>query len=144
MNLNKTTKYALQVFSLIALDDNKLYTAIELSEKLKIPYRYLRKLMQEFQKNGLLKSVQGKEGGYLLTKPINEISLYEIIMLTDANQMDTHCFFGFEDCALVNKCSMHNKWGDLRAVWMQTLQGTTLEDIKNNNIDSDFLKNNLI
>lgn len=144
MNFNKTTKYALQIFSLIALDEHKLYTAIELSEQLQIPYRYLRKLMQEFQKNGLLKSVQGKEGGYLLTKSLTDISLYEIVMLTDANQIDTHCFFGFKDCALVDKCSMHNKWGELRDVWLQTMKGTTLEDIKNNNINSNFLINNLI
>lgn len=140
MNLNKTTKYALQIFSLMALNENKMYTAVELSEHLKIPYRYLRKLMQEFHKSDFLKSTQGKTGGYILSKPINEITLYNIVISTEENYFDTHCFFGFEECALVNKCSMHNRWGDLREEWMKTLKNTTLEDIKNQNFNSDFLK----
>lgn len=141
MNLNKTTKYALQVFSLMALDGEKMYTAVELSEKLKIPYRYLRKMLQEFHKNRFLRSIQGKTGGYVLAKSIQKITLYDIVILTDENHFDTHCFFGFEDCALAHKCSMHNRWGDLRDEWMKTLKNTTLEDIKDQNYDSDFLKN---
>lgn len=142
MNFNKTTKYALQIFSLMALNEEKTYTAAELSEQLKIPYRYLRKLLQEFHKNNFLKSIQGKEGGYLLAKPAKEITLYDVVLLTDENHFDTHCFFGFKECALVHKCSMHSQWGNLRAEWTKTLKNTTLEDIKNQNNDNiNFLKN---
>ncbi|VBB46034.1 conserved hypothetical protein [uncultured Paludibacter sp.] len=144
MNLNKTTKYALQIFSLMALNENKMHTAIELSEQLKIPYRYLRKLLTEFNNKGFLKSTKGKTGGFSLSKKNHEISLYDIVYLTDETHFSTSCFFGFKECPLINVCSMHDKWTSVREMWLEILKETTLEDIKNQNINEIFLKNKLL
>lgn len=140
MNFSKTTEYALRILSFMSVDDNALYTANELFEKLQIPFRYLRKLMQLLAKKGLLVSVQGKAGGYQLSKPLNEISLMDIIEATTDKALENNCFFGFQACPLNNRCSMHDKWGEVRDNLTHLLKTTTLQNIKeeNNTIHLSF------
>lgn len=133
MNFSKTTEYALRILSYISLDENKLYSTIELSEKLDIPYRYLRKLMNILSKQGLLNSIQGKQGGYKIAKSLSDITLFEIVNATEDFSKENQCFFGFQECPLQNRCSMHNKWGEVRDQTFSILKNTTLLDIKNDN-----------
>lgn len=134
MNLNKTTEYAMRIMSYMSLKENDLYSSAELSEKLNIPYRYLRKQMNFLVKKGLLKSTQGKFGGYQIAKPLTEISLHDIVEATEETQPENKCFFGFQDCPLSNPCSMHNSWGEIRNNTIKLLKSTTLQEIKTENV----------
>ena len=133
MNFSKTTEYALRILSYISLDEYKLYSATELSEKLDIPYRYLRKLMNILSKQGLLNSIQGKQGGYKIAKNLSDITLFEIVNATEDYSKENQCFFGFQECPLQNRCSMHNKLGEVRDQTKKKKKNTSLLDIKNDN-----------
>jgi Rrf2 family protein len=133
MNFSKTTEYALRILSYMSLDETKLYSANELFEKLQIPFRYLRKQMNFLLKQGFLVSIQGKQGGYQIARPLNEISLMDIVEATDDNKMENMCFFGFHECPLTKHCAMHDKWGDVRDQTLNILKTTTLLDLKQEN-----------
>jgi Rrf2 family protein len=133
MKLSNTTEYALRILSFMAMDEKLLYTANDLFDKLQIPYRYLRKQLNFLLKQGLLVSVQGKTGGYQIAKSLNEISLMDIIEATDDTKFENMCFFGFSECPLTQKCSMHERWGEVRNSTLSLLKTTTLNDIKNEN-----------
>lgn len=133
MNFSKTTEYALRILSYMSLDENKLYSANDLFEKLQIPFRYLRKQLNFLSKQGLLLSIQGKQGGYQIAKPLNEISLMDIVEATEDTKNENLCFFGFQECPLSNRCSMHNQWGEVRDKTFQILKTTTLLDLKQEN-----------
>lgn len=141
MNLSKTSEYALRIMSFMAGDEEKLYTTNELFKNLKIPFRYLRKLMISLSKSDLLISLQGKNGGYKIAKRPEDISLLDIIMTTGENPIGKTCFFGFEECAFVEKCAMHEKWAIVRENIEQALSKTTLAEIKETG-SSNFIKNN--
>ena len=68
MKFSKTTEYALRIFGLIGVNESKVYTAKEIYENLHIPLRYLRKLLTSLSKSGLMNSIQGKSGGYRISK----------------------------------------------------------------------------
>lgn len=133
MNFSKTTEYALRILSYMSLDENRLYTANDLFEKLQIPFRYLRKQMNFLKKQGLLVSIQGKQGGYLIAKPLNEISLMDIVEATDELKNENLCFFGFQECPLTNRCAMHEKWVEVRNKSLEILKTTSLLDLKQEN-----------
>lgn len=133
MKLSNTTEYALRILSFMAMDEKLLYTANELFDKLQIPYRYLRKQLNFLLKQGLLVSVQGKTGGYQIAKSLNEITLMDIIEATDDTKIENMCFFGFNECPLTQKCSMHERWGEVRNATTTLLKTTTLNDIKSEN-----------
>jgi len=141
MNFSKTTEYALRIMSFMAMDEKKLYSANYIYKNLKIPFRYLRKLMTTLSKSGLLISVQGKSGGYRISKDLSKISLFDIVNATGDNPINNECFFGFHDCAFVKKCAMHDKWAAVRENINQVLTTTTLAEVKKTGPHS-FISNN--
>ncbi len=130
MNFRKTTEYAFRIMSFMATDEHKTYRVDDIYEALKIPYRFLRKQMTLMVKNKLIKSIQGKNGGYKLNKDIHEISLSEIVTAMEDPVFNSECFFGYETCLLTNHCLMHDKWAKLRNSITEILETTTLFDIK--------------
>jgi Rrf2 family protein len=130
MDLSKTAEYALRIMSYMATDESKLYSANELYDKLKIPFRYLRKQLTILSKSELMESVQGKDGGYRISKNINEISLLEIVNAAGEVVATNTCFFGFGSCALTTKCAMHDKWFEIQENINKVLKTTYLSEIK--------------
>ncbi len=130
MNFSKTTEYALRILSFMSNDETKLYTANEIFDELKIPFRYLRKQLTILSKSGLMISEQGIRGGYRLTKSPDQIFLSEIVLATGENVLENQCFFGFKQCALEHKCAMHDRWLEVNQKISEVLSSTTLAALK--------------
>jgi len=132
MNFSKTTEYALRILSHMAKDEKKLYTTKEIFEDLTIPFRYLRKQMTILTKSGLIESIQGKYGGYKISRNLNQITLLDIVNATGEMDKENECFFGYTDCAAIKKCAMHDKWNVIKQNIKEVLASTTLTEIKEN------------
>ena len=130
MEFTKTTEYALRILSFMAMDETKLYSAKDLYENLQIPFRYLRKMLTTLSKSGLMTSVQGKSGGYRIAKKLSDIYLLDIIRAVGDDHINNTCFFGFENCAFMKKCAMHDKWTLVRENINHILTTTNLAEIK--------------
>ena len=133
MNFNKTTEYSLRILAYMSLNETVLFTAKELSDKLKIPHSYLRTQLQLLSKQSILDSIQGKQGGFRIANSLEQVSLLDIVNLTEDYSRENKCFFGFRDCPLENRCSMHDKWGDVRDKTFEILKNTSLLDLKYDN-----------
>lgn len=57
---------------------------IHISEKLDISKIYLEQVFALLKRGGLVSSIKGSQGGYQLTKPVMDISVYEIMKATEA------------------------------------------------------------
>ncbi len=141
MNFNKTTEYVLRILSFMAMDENRLYRADDIFENLKIPFRYLRKQLTILSKRGLLVSVQGKRGGYKISKNLRNISLFDILQTSGDNLTSNECFFGFKNCTFEQKCAMHDKWNIIHNSLNQVLKSTSLAEITETGIHSFNTKN---
>lgn len=143
MNFNKTTEYAFRILSYMAMDESRLYSVDEIFDKLQIPYRYLRKLMTNLTKSELIISIQGKSGGYKISRKPEDISLLDVITIVDPAYLTGTCFFGFENCALQTACTMHDQWSDVRTNISNILANTTLANIKQGNNQNQILTNTI-
>lgn len=144
MIFSKTTEYALRIMNFMAMDKKKLYSANDIYKNLRIPFRYLRKQLTVLSKSGLIISVQGKNGGYRISKNLSEISLLDIIRVTGDNKINNECFFGFKSCAFEKKCAMHEKWADMRKSINNVLTSTTLKELEKTGTHCFISKNSLI
>ena len=141
LSFNKTTEYSFRIMSYVASDANKLYTSDDIYEELKIPFRYLRRLLTKLSNAGLLDSIQGKYGGFRLTKDLKDIRLYDIYKASEESTSDTSCFFGFPTCPSQGNCIMHDAWTDLRLNLLNVLKNTSLAELKSSDIASFLRKN---
>lgn len=53
-----------------------------------VPATYLVQILSELRNGGLISSRRGKQGGYALAKPTNEISLYDIVTLIEGDVLE--------------------------------------------------------
>lgn len=132
LKFRKTTEYSFRIFAHMAYNHKRLYRADELYEDLQIPHRYMKRLLTELTKTGLLESIQGNKGGYRLKRDPFEITLFDIIRATEMPKDKNLCFFGFQECHFSKKkCYMHDNWVSLISGIEQKLKTTTLSDLRN-------------
>jgi len=105
---------------------DKLFSANFLHEELDIPHQYLRHLLTSLSKSGFLKGSRGREGGFMLSKPTDEIFLADIIDSTEGLDVFNTCIMGFKECPFENTCTMHETWVDTRERIIDILKTTSL------------------
>jgi Rrf2 family protein len=113
----------------MAREPEKKYSAKYMVEKLKISDKYLRRILTTLSKEGIIRSIQGREGGYTFQKKIKEIFLSDIIDATEGMEKYLGCVLGFSECSDINPCTFHTKWVAARAVIIDNFNHTSLADL---------------
>ena len=129
MTLSKTTEYALRILTLMAAENEKKFSSLYIHNELKIPKKYLQRLLTDLSKYGLIKSLQGRNGGFILAKKAKKIKIAEIIDAVEGFKKEPSCFFGFEKCARNKPCAMHDVWAKSQEDLIKILKSTSLDDI---------------
>ena len=132
MNLSHTAQYAIRVISYMALKKRALYSASDLIKELKISDKYLRRILTTLSNNDIIKSVQGRYGGFGLYKDLEEISLFDIVKAVDNIEKYFGCVLGFDECSDENPCALHTKWIPLREELLAFLENTNMADVIKN------------
>lgn len=127
---SRQCEYALQAVLFLALRPSGETTSTkELTQRLKIPYHFLGKILQSLVYKGLLISHKGPSGGFALAMPAKDITLFHIVEAIDGTDLIEKCALGFPECGGENPCPVHDKWGDLRDGIYQMLVNKTIEQM---------------
>ncbi len=95
---------------------------MELSRKLKIPYPFLRRILQTLNARGILTSVKGKGGGFALARAPEKIYLTDLIRILQGRVDLAECIFRVSVCPGYRTCQ-------LRKIILR-LQKTLVAEIK--------------
>ena len=132
MKLTSKGRYA--VMAMADLAKNYVKEPISLTEislRQGISIDYLEQLFSKLRKNNLVQSTRGPSGGYLLSKPPDEIKLLSIISAVDEKIKTVKC--SKESKKGCNgksiKCITHNLWDDLEMHINKFFENNTLNDI---------------
>ena len=123
-----TTKGRFAVTAMVDLAMNAQNNAVKLnaiSERQKISLSYLEQLFSKLRRAGLVASVRGPGGGYVLGKPANQINIAQIITAAEDRLDATQCN-GKTDCHGVAPCITHNLWESLNHTIHNHLSSVTL------------------
>lgn len=131
MNFSKTTSYALSTLSFLADHQGEKYSAKRLHEILEIPWPYLRQLLTSMTKSGFISSVQGRNGGFVLLKSADLITLADIVDSVEGLEILGTCIMGYKACPFDHACAMHETWEQARENILDVLRNTTLAQLKN-------------
>lgn len=103
-------------------------TLAGISERQKISLSYLEQLFGKLRRHKLVASVRGPGGGYCLAKPMEALSVAEIIVAVDEPLDATQCG-GKENCQDDHRCMTHDLWANLNARMFEYLNSVTLSDL---------------
>lgn len=129
MLLSKTAEHAVRVLAFMARGEERPYSAQFLHEKLDIPYKYLAQLMTKLSKGGLLTPIKGRDGGFVIAKPIDEIFLADVLKILENYEEYDMCLLGCEMCDLKDPCVLHDPWSDIRSRINKFLKHTSISDM---------------
>jgi Rrf2 family protein len=88
---NKTIYAMAALYQLSLLKSAERLKIREIAERADAPQKFLEQILLELKKNGVLNSTKGANGGYILAKPMDKITLKEIISILENNAFDEMC-----------------------------------------------------
>ncbi len=137
MKLSTKGRYA--VMAMVELDihsDNKPISLADIAERQEISLSYLEQLFAKLRRGGLVKSVRGPGGGYLLAHAGEETRISDIILAVDEPIRATRCTPGQPFGCRINKsrCMTHDLWEELGNQIYLYLSSVTVADVINKRI----------
>jgi Rrf2 family iron-sulfur cluster assembly transcriptional regulator len=129
-----STKGRYAVMAMVDLASNSKGQPValaDIAERQEISLSYLEQLFAKLRKGGLVKSVRGPGGGYLLAYPLAESRISDIILAVDEPIRATRCAPGSPAGCRSNKsrCLTHDLWEELGNQIHLYLSSVTLADI---------------
>ncbi len=134
MKLSTKGRYAVTALADIALNgEARPVTLAEISERQDISLAYLEQLFVRLRRAGIVESVRGPGGGYLLVAAPDEIRISDIMVAVDERLNAMGCDGKWEEGQGCGKseeaCLTHNLWEQLSAHVHVFLSQTTIADV---------------
>ncbi len=115
-------------------DGAPMVTAAEVAKARNVELQYAQQIIQRLRKGGVIDSVRGPGGGYLLCRPASEITLFDILTATEGESFEVICEskpIHAEHCVSGTECGLRGLWFDLREHLNVFLKQRTLEQLTN-------------
>lgn len=137
MRLSTKGRYAVMAMAdLASHSSGKPVALADIAERQEISLSYLEQLFGRLRKGGLVKSVRGPGGGYLLSRDGAEIRISDIILAVDEPIQTTRCTPGSPAGCHNNKgrCLTHDLWEELGNQIYLYLSSVTLAQVCNRQV----------
>ena len=129
MRLTTKGRYAVTAMLDLALNAQHGPTSLsDISQRQEISLSYLEQLFALLRRYGLVNSVRGPGGGYLLAHAPDSISVSQVIDAVNETVDATRCQ-GLSDCQQGDTCLTHHLWCDLSAQIRHFLNEVTLAQL---------------
>lgn len=111
----------------------------EIAADVDVSKALLAKIFQQFAKLGLVCSTRGAGGGFTLGRPIEKISLLEIIESVEGPILLNRCLLTEGTCSRDTFCTVHPVWIEVQEKMRSFLGNVTLKQLTGNNELSEQL-----
>ena len=124
-------------YGLRALIDLAQYSEIEpvsissIATRQGISERYLEQLMTLLKKAELIKSIRGAAGGYVLAKPVEEISVGDVLRALEGSLEPVECaaYGGSDSCEAAGGCVTKYVWQKINESINKTVDEISLKQL---------------
>ena len=124
IRMSKLTDYAILLLAHLTRAAGGTLTAQELASRSRVPLPTVSKLAKELSKAGLVISHRGRNGGYGLARPADQISVAEIVEALEGPIALTECTKpGKIDCAIEDTCLAKASWDPVSHAIESALRG---------------------
>lgn len=134
MKLSTKSTYGLRAILDIALDNkNSAVSIMDISKREDISVSYLEQLLNRLRREGLVRSVRGPKGGYLLSKKPDKITIGDVVRILEGDISPVYCITPRKDskniCDRSKSCATKVVWGKLAKAMSDCLESMTIEDL---------------
>lgn len=130
--LSQKAKYALHaMLALAEAWDRESLQIADIAERRRLPRRFLEQILLDLKHNGLVISRRGKNGGYALIRPPEEIFFAQVVRVIDGPLAPLPCLSTIayqrcDDCGDETNCSIRRVFARVHAATLEVLESTSL------------------
>ncbi len=130
LRLSRMTDYAVVVLSQMATRQGDVMTAVDISDMTSLPQPTVAKVLKLLARHEVVESRRGTQGGYVLDRPSDAVSVAEIITAIDGPVALTACVDESEgNCAVESLCPMRGRWDLLNSAVQGAFEKVSLAEI---------------
>jgi len=129
LRISRLTDYGTLLLVHLAAHDDRLCTAGELSSATHVALPTAQKLLKILAKGGLIDSVRGTDGGYVLARPAKDISATQILDVLEGPLAITECSTADSQCELEAMCQVGSAWQKINHAIRSTLSDISLVEL---------------
>lgn len=132
MKLSTKGRYGLRaMIDLAEYSEKEPVSISSVANRQGISERYLEQLVSLLKKAGLVKSIRGASGGYVLARDITEISVGDILRALEGNLEPVQCaaFYSEEGCSASGGCVTKYVWQKINDSINHTVDEIKLDEL---------------
>lgn len=132
MKLSTKGRYGLRaLIDLAQYSEQEPVSISSIAARQDISERYLEQLMAMLKRAGLVKSIRGAGGGYVLAREVGEISVGDVLRALEGNLEPVDCaaFHAGESCEAADSCVTKYVWKKINESINQTVDEMKLDQL---------------
>lgn len=130
MSFSARSRYGTRALMELALQGDAGPVSLEtLARNQGMPSRYLSKIAQDLKRAGLVRSVRGAHGGYIMTRDPADIEIMDIVRAMDGSVALVACVDDPAVCERGEGCVTRELWGRVNEAMQDVLKSATLKDL---------------
>jgi Rrf2 family protein len=135
--ITQKMKYALKALIVLADEqagEGRALPIEEIARRSGTPKRFLEQILLEIRNAGILSSIRGRAGGYLLAKDPATVPLSDLLRLIDGPMAPLPClsrrhYARCEDCADEASCRIRRVFGEVFMGYLMLIESLSLADL---------------
>ena len=134
MRLTRQTNYAFRILMYCAANGAPRSRVPDIAKAYGVSELFLFKILQPLVEAGNVATARGRNGGISLAKPADQITLLEVVKVTEENFAMAECFDGGDesDCPLIDSCALNSALRRALNAFFEVLAGETIADLIRN------------
>jgi Rrf2 family protein len=128
--ITQAVEYSLRAIVTLAKLGGRPCTSQQLAELTDTPAPYLSKLLQTLVRGELIQSRRGVNGGFVLARRPEEMTIYDVVQAVDAIKRIRKCPLNIGEHSGV-LCPLHRRLDEALDTVERSFRGTTLADLLN-------------
>lgn len=130
MLISTKGRYAMRfMIDLAQREEGDLVSLREIAKFEGISLKYLEQLVRPLTQAGLIKGIRGKNGGYCLAKPTEQIKAGDVLRAVEGTTVPVACSALESGCERGFECNAVRFWAGLDRVIEEYVDGHTLADL---------------
>lgn len=140
MRLTRQTNYAVRIMMYCAANSGRLSRIPEIASAYGVSELFLFKILQPLVEARLVETVRGRNGGVRLGREASEITLFDVIRVTEENFAMAECFENdAAECPLIDSCALNAALRKALGAFFDVLESYTIEDLVKERTDVRLL-----
>jgi Rrf2 family protein len=127
--LTKQADYAIRALLDLAHHHPQRRTTRQVTRAMDLPRNMMTQILATLVRHDILESQAGPTGGYTLARPLQKITLLQVIETIEGPVTHDECALGGGTCEWETICPLHETWSHAKTRLTERLAATTFADL---------------